>query len=79
MSDTSKNLAIQMSFQPSTIKRLDHIAQMLNNSNKAQLISSSLSIAEIIISNIQEGSKIFINKKNGIRERLTLNGFPKQT
>lgn len=61
-----------MRFQPHTMKRMEHIAKMTKNSNKAQLVSSSVAIAEIIISNIQEGACILIEKKDGTREKLTL-------
>lgn len=75
MADETKSTVVQMRFQPNTMKRMEHIAEMTNNSNKAQLVSSSIAIAEIIFSSIQDGSSIYIDKKDGTREKLTLVGL----
>lgn len=59
---------VQMRLQPKTMQRLEHLVSLTGTTNRTQLISSSIHLAEEVVKNIEAGSKIYVETPDGKRE-----------
>lgn len=70
-----KSKLVQMRLQPKTLDRINRLSEMTNTENRTQLVSISIELAEELIRNINQGSKIYIEKKDGTKELLKIVGI----
>jgi hypothetical protein len=70
-----KSKLVQMRLQPKTLDRIDRLSEMTNTENRTQLVSTSIELTEELIRNIKQGSKIYIEKKDGTKELLKIIGI----
>ena len=70
-----KSQLVQMRLQPKTLESLESLSGMTRTTNKTQLVSFSIQLAEEIIKNLEDKSKIYIEHKNGEKEVLKIIGI----
>jgi hypothetical protein len=66
---------VQMRFQPKTMQRISNLTEITGNTNRTQLIANSVEITEELLKSIKQGSKIYIEKKDGSKEVLRILGM----
>ncbi|MFZ6024915.1 MAG: hypothetical protein ACOYVG_10750 [Bacteroidota bacterium] len=74
-SEEKTSQLVQMRFQPKTVERINHLSDMTGISNRTQLVSSSIQLTEELIKNVNEGAKIYIERKDGKKELLKIVGI----
>jgi hypothetical protein len=74
-SNDEKSRLVQMRLQPKTLESLDSLSGMTRTTNKTLLVSFSIQLAEEIIKNLEDHSKIYIEHKNGEKEVLKIIGI----
>jgi|AntAceMinimDraft_12_1070368.scaffolds.fasta_scaffold57313_2 hypothetical protein len=70
-----KNILVKMSLRPSTIKRIENLRKNSGNDNHSQLVSNAIEITEALSKYIHSGAKIYIEKKDGTKELLRIDGI----
>jgi flagellar biosynthesis/type III secretory pathway protein FliH len=70
-----KSQLVQMRLQPKTLQRLQSLVDLTKTDNRAQLVSTSILLAEEIVKSIKAGSKIYIESKDGERALLKIVGI----
>jgi len=70
-----KNIVVKMSLRPSTIKRIEVLRRNSGNDNRSQLVSNAIEITEALSAYIHSGAKIYIEKKDGTKELLNIEGI----
>ena len=63
---------VQMRLSEDTLERIERLKETTGVENRTQIVTSSLAIAEVIISSVKEDKKIYIQEKNGKKQVLTL-------
>ena len=72
----TKSQLVQMRLQPKTMERLENLAEMTQISNKTQIISSSIQLAEEILNIVRkEKAKIYIETPDGKKEAIRIVGL----
>lgn len=74
-SNKEKSQLVQMRMQPKTLQLIENLSELTGTTNRTQLISSSIQLTEEIVKNIQAGSKVYIESKDGKRELLKIVGI----
>ena len=70
MSSSENAKLVQMRLQPKTLERLTRLSELTHTTNKTQIISTALQLAEVILKSQATGGKIIIEKQDGTREAL---------
>ena len=71
-----KSKLVQMRLQPKTLERIDRLSEMTKTGkNRTQLVSSSIQLTEELLSIINSGSKLYIEKPDGTKELVKVIGF----
>lgn len=73
--EQEKSKLIQMRFLPKTLERIESLSKLTGTQNRTQLVASSIQLTEELISSLKDGSKIYIEKKDGTREFLKIIGI----
>ncbi len=70
-----KNIMVKMSLKPSTIERVENLRKNSGIDNRSQLVSNAIVITEALSAYIHSGAKIYIEKKDGTKELLNIDGI----
>ena len=70
-----KNVMVKMSLKPSTIERVEKLRKNSGIDNRSQLVSNAIEITEALSAYIHSGAKIYIEKKDGTKELLNIEGI----
>jgi hypothetical protein len=70
-----KSKLVQMRLQPKTLERIDRLSEITKTDNRTQLVASSIQLTEELLSIINSGSKLYIEKPDGTKELLKVIGF----
>ena len=66
---------IQMRLRPKTIETISRLQQVTGVSNRTQLVSASVEIANEVMSSLKEGAKVYIERPDGRKELLKVVGI----
>jgi hypothetical protein len=66
---------VQMRLQPKTLDRVQHLTSLMGTQNRTQIVSASLQIAESLLKDVKDGSKIYVERPDGTRELLMFVGI----
>ncbi len=75
MDQEEKTQLVQMRLRPKTIERIDKLSKNSGIVNRTQLVSTAIEVTEALSEYIRAGGKIYIEKKDGTKERLNINGI----
>ena len=73
--EQEKSKLVQMRLLPKTLERIESLSKLTGTENRTQLVASSIQLTEELISNLKDGSKIYIEKKDGTKELLKIIGI----
>ena len=72
--NTQAPTAVQMRLLPRTMERISNLVNLTGITNRTQIIATCIEIAEVILSAIKSGGKIYIERKDGTKELLKIVG-----
>jgi len=74
-STTEDKSLLKLRFQPKTLERIDKLRKITKIDNRAQLVASSLQLTDELLEIIKNGSKIYIENKDGSKALVNIFGF----
>lgn len=74
ISSENKASLLQMRLKPKTKETLENLAKLTGVSNKTQVVTSAIFLAEEIVRNLKNGGKVYVKSRNGKTELLKFVG-----
>jgi hypothetical protein len=67
---------VQMRLRPSTIERIEHIARLMDTTNKTNVVSLSINVLENLAESVvKDNAKIYLENPDGTRSKLIIPGL----
>jgi len=76
MESTNSDLKlVSMKLTGSTISKIENIKNIINEDNRTQIVATSINLLNQLLNDIQNGGKVYIEKKDGTKEIIRFIGI----
>jgi len=76
MEPTNSDLKlVSMKLTGSTISKIENIKNIINEDNRTQIVATSINLLNQLLNDIQNGGKVYIEKKDGTKEIIRFIGI----
>jgi len=76
MESTNSDLKlVSMKLTGSTISKIENIKNIINEDNRTQIVATSINLLNQLLIDIQNGGKVYIEKKDGTKEIIRFIGI----
>ena len=66
---------VTMKLSRKTIERVERIKNETQEKNRTRIVATGIEILDLLITEVRDGGKIFIEKSDGSKERLNIVGL----